>query len=334
MPESTTLSQPPGGAPIKPDKILKELGELWTSMAKPDAGGTVDTAETDMAESHGGGVLRACAMTLISFVDDEEDSIALSAILGDLMKEHPSRAIVVRLREGEDFLDYRVFAQCQMPFGHRRQICCEQVEITSAMNRLADVASIVMPLAVPDLPRVIILRSARIVRAGALRKILSLGDKIIVDSGRAGAPGFGELGGLLDVGLITGDLAWTRITEIRALLAQLLDDRVPKQITIEYAGKEAGAEARYLEAWLQSSLPTTHVGLKGNQSAGNGKPTVIRVDDNLTVTLSQGAAEYDIGNLHQRASMSSGTDEELLNTELSIVVHDQVFEAALNKITA
>ena len=80
-------------------------------------------------------------------------------------------------------------------------------------------------------------------RAGALRKILSLGDKIIVDSGRSGAPGFGELGGLLDVGLITGDLAWTRITEIRALLAQLLDDRVPKQITIEYAGDKVITEA-------------------------------------------------------------------------------------------
>jgi hypothetical protein len=32
--------------------------------------------------------------------------------------------------------------------------------------------------------------------------------------------------------------------------------------------------------------------------------------------------------------MSSCSDEELLNTELSIVVHDRVFETALNKITA
>jgi glucose-6-phosphate dehydrogenase assembly protein OpcA len=320
--------------PIKPDKILKELGELWTSMAKPDAGETVDTAQTDMSESHDGGVLRACAMTLICFVDDEEDSLALSAILADLMKEHPSRAIVVRLREGEDALEYRVFAQCQTPFGHRRQICCEQVEITSAMNRLVDVASIVAPLAVPDLPRVIVLRSARLVRAGALRKILSLGDKIIVDSGRSGAPGFGELGGLLDAGHITGDLAWTRITDTRALLAQLLDDRAPKQITIEYAGKEAGAETRYLEAWLEASLPGTRVGMKGSHNAGDGKPTVIRVDDNLTVNLDRGGAEYDIGNLHQRTCMSSCSDEELLNTELSIVVHDRVFETALNKITA
>jgi glucose-6-phosphate dehydrogenase assembly protein OpcA len=319
------------GEPIKPDKILKDLGELWTTMGKPDA---AEAAETDLSDSHGGGVLRACAMTLISFVDDEEDSLALSATLAGLMKEHPSRAIVVRLKEGEDFLDARVFAQCWMPFGQRRQICCEQVEITSAMNRLADVASIVAPLAVPDLPRVIILRSARIVRAGALRKILALGDKIIVDSARPGAPGFGELGGLLDSGHITGDLAWTRITDIRALLAQLLDDRVPRQITIEYSGKEAGPEARYIEAWLESALPAAHVGLKGSGGAGEGKPAVIRVDDNLTVYLGQCAAEYDIGELHQRASMSACTEEELLNAELGIVVHDPVFEAALNRITA
>ena len=75
------------------------------------------------------------------------------------------------------------------PFGHRQQICCEQVELTATMNHLQDVASIVAPLAVPDLPRLILLRSARIVRAGALRKILPLGDKVIVDSARPGAPG-------------------------------------------------------------------------------------------------------------------------------------------------
>src|SRR5580704_4808674 len=244
--------------PIKPDKILKELSEIWSSMAKPE-----DDAAIADAATHGGGVLRACAMTLISFVDDEEDSMALNDTLAGLMKEHPSRSVVVRLKEGEDFLDSRVFAQCWMPFGHRRQICCEQIEITASMNRLADVASIVAPLAVPDLPRVILLRSARIVRAGALRKILSLGDKIIVDSSRPGAPGFGELGGLLDAGHITGDLAWTRLTPIRALLAQLLEKRTPKQITIEYSGREAGPEARYLEAWLESALPAANVGLKG-----------------------------------------------------------------------
>jgi glucose-6-phosphate dehydrogenase assembly protein OpcA len=309
--------------PVKPDQILKQLGELWTNMAKPEASEGVE-----------GGVLRACAMTLISFVDDEEDSVELSGVLAGLMKEHPSRAVVVRIKEGEDFLDARVFAQCWMPFGHRRQICCEQVEITASMNRLGDVAAIVGPLAVPDLPRLILLRSARIVRAGALRKVLGLGDKIVVDSGRPGAPGFGELGGLLDSGHITGDLAWTRITEIRALLAQLLDDCPPRTITVEYAGREAGPETRYLEAWLSSSLPGTRVGLKGDGSDGNGRLSAIRVDDQMTVRLGDGSAEYERCGGKQRAALSKNTDEELLNAELAIVVHDPVFERALNAITA
>jgi hypothetical protein len=315
--------------PIKPDKILKELSEIWSSMAKPE-----DDAAIADAATHGGGVLRACAMTLISFVDDEEDSMALNDTLAGLMKEHPSRSVVVRLKEGEDFLDSRVFAQCWMPFGHRRQICCEQIEITASMNRLADVASIVGPLAVPDLPRVILMRSARIVRAGALRKILPLGDKIIVDSERAGAPGFGELGGLLDAGHITGDLAWTRITDIRALLAQLLEARTPKQITIEYSGREAGPEARYLEAWLESALPAANVGLKGAGGDGAGKLSAVNVDADLKVRLTDGAAEYDMGGTHRRAAMSKCTDEDLLNAELGIVIHDPVFERALNRITA
>ena len=295
------------GQPIKPDKILKELGELWTNMGKEEVAGGDD-------QSHGGGLLRACAMTLISFVDDEEDPVSLGETLASLMKEHPSRAVVVRVREGEDFLSARVFAQCWMPFGQRRQICCEQVEITATVDCLADVAAIVSPLAVPDLPRVILLRSARVVRSGGIRKIL--------------------LGGLLDAGHIAGDLAWTRITEIRSLLAQLLESRKIGTVTVEYDGKEAGPEARYLEAWLETSLPDARVGLKGSGSAGSGKPLMIRVDGDLTVQLMSGCAEVRIGELKQRASLPLGADEELLNAELSIVVHDRVFERVLNQITA
>jgi hypothetical protein len=38
--------------------------------------------------------------------------------------------------------------------------------------------------------------------------------------------------------------------------------------------------------------------------------------------------------MRQRASLPKGTDEELLNSELSIVSHDSVYERALNTITA
>ena len=55
------------------------------------------------------------------------------------MPEHPARAIVIRLRgAGERALSERVYAQCWMPFGQRRQICCEQIEITASDAALAD----------------------------------------------------------------------------------------------------------------------------------------------------------------------------------------------------
>ena len=44
---------------IQPERILRDLQQLWAQMAK------------DQAES--GGVLRACAMTLITIADESED---------------------------------------------------------------------------------------------------------------------------------------------------------------------------------------------------------------------------------------------------------------------
>jgi len=327
------------GEAIRPDEILKQLSAYWTGLGADQGSSEQSEAEGAGGASHGDGLLRACSMTLICFADEEEDSQALSETLASLMREHPCRMIVIRLQDGEDALAARVSSQCWMPFGHRRQICCEQVEVTASINRLADVASIVAPLAAADLPRVILLRSARIVRAGALRKVLALGDKIIVDSSRPGSPGFGEMGGLLDAGHTTGDLAWTRLTPIRALLAQLLENRNPAAIVIEYAGKEAGPEARYLQAWLQTALPEAFVSLRGNATAcpakrADGQPVVVRVDKDMVVRLCDGGAEYETGAMTQRASMPPGTEEQLLNEELGIVVHDRVFERALNHITA
>jgi hypothetical protein len=305
---------------IRPDEILKQIAAHWLDLGDP--------------RGEGDGLLRACSMTLTCFADDEEDSATLNEMLASLMREHPSRLIVVRLKDGEDELSARVSAQCWKPFGHQKQICCEYVEVTASINRLADAASIVAPLAAPDLPRVVLLRSARIVRAGALRKVLPLGDKIIVDSRRPGAPGFGELGGLLDAGHITGDLAWTRLTPIRALLAQLLEKRQPRTIAIEYGGREAGPEARYLQAWLQTALPEANVSLRANAGVEEGCLAAVRVDDDLSVHLCRGGAEYEVGALKQRASMPPGTEEQLLNEELGLVVHDRAFERALNHITA
>jgi hypothetical protein len=96
-------------ATIDPEKIRKELSELWVDLAKEKEGAA--------------GVLRACSMTLIAAVDEDDDPGQIGETIAMLMREHPSRAIVVRVRDSSEFyLSAQVLAQCWMPFGDRRQI--------------------------------------------------------------------------------------------------------------------------------------------------------------------------------------------------------------------
>lgn len=305
---------------VNPDRILRELSDLWTTTAKP-------------SEGESGGVLRACSMTLIAFVDDEENATDLGETIAMLMRGHPSRAIVVRICEGVGTLGSRVFQQCWMPFGQRRQICCEQVEITACTDHLFDVPSIVAPLAVPDLPSVVWLRSKRLTEGGAYGEALSLGEKLIVDSSRMGSPAFSTLVGFLDSGSRVGDLSWTRLTEVRQLIAQLIDSKLPRRIRIQFSGPEPKPEARYLAAWLTNALPGTNVSLEQGATAELALSTIL-VDGDLEIKLRPGGADYRTGSLRRTVKFKSGSDFDLLDEELGIAVHDRIFENVLRQVAA
>src|SRR6185437_4778801 len=103
------------------------------------------------------------------------------------------------------------------------------------------IPSIVSPLAAPDVPRVLWFRSSRIASAPDLGDLLALADKMIFDSARAGAPAFADLRVLANAGFIVGDLAWTRLTKLRQLIAQLLagrDLQTIRNVLLEYSGSE------------------------------------------------------------------------------------------------
>jgi glucose-6-phosphate dehydrogenase assembly protein OpcA len=312
---------------VKPDQILHELSQLWNNITKPEPG---------MPEDDSAGNLRACAMTLIVFVNDEDDSKALEETLQLVMRAHPSRVIVIRLKDDSGTLKARTFAQCWKPAGQARQVCCEEIELSVSMDRLADLPAIVLPLEAPDVPRVLWFRSPRIESAPDIGDLLALGDKIIVDSEHPGSPAFADLRVLAQAGFIVADLAWTRLTKIRELLAQLLDDqgltRI-RNVSVEYSGPEPSSGARYLQAWLRSAMPDSAVNLERVDQTGHGEIKAIRTVPDLNVEMRSNCAEYAIGSLHQRAILSGCADHELLHEELNIMKHDPVFEHALQRMT-
>src|ERR1700724_1168132 len=203
-------------ATIQPDRILKELSELWVSFGKQNG-------------DDSSGVLRACAMTLVVLAEAGEDANEVGETLAALMREHPSRAIVVRVSDSEEpALEARVFTQCWMPFGQRRQICCEQIEISASSSSLADVPAVILPLVVADLPVILWSRPPRLLSSPAWRDLSRIATKVIIDS--APFPDRREalqrLSRATSSGLLLADLAWTRLTRWRELIAQIFENPV------------------------------------------------------------------------------------------------------------
>src|SRR6185436_3357769 len=116
---------------IDPVKLSRRLDEVWTSLGQD-------------ASAHGHEVMRACALTFIAVIDEDPGADAAAQVLAELMREHPSRTILIRVAAGTDaLLEAEVDARCWMPLGGRRQICSEQIVIRASEGTLAEIPGVI-----------------------------------------------------------------------------------------------------------------------------------------------------------------------------------------------
>src|ERR1700674_5120373 len=212
----TRLEETVMSATVAPDHILKELADLWVSLGK-------------QGQYEGGaGVLRACSMTLVVLAEESDDMMALGETIAALMPEHPARAIVVRLSgAGERALTERVYSQCWMPFGQRRQICCEQIEITASDASLPDLPAVIVPLAVADLPVILWCRGSRLFSLPEFPELTKVAHKVVLDAAQFPDPVelLRQIAEHSRQGHVFGDLAWTRLMRWRELVSQIFENR-------------------------------------------------------------------------------------------------------------
>jgi len=318
-------------AAVTPERILKELSELWTSLGRQESKG----------------VLRACAMTLIVAAREDEDEGIIGEGLAGLMHDHPSRAIVLRVpRNDQEPLMARVFAQCWMPFGRRQQICCEQIEITASEPVLADVPRLVLGLMAPDLPVVLVCRSPRLFLMPAFAPMLRMAGKVIVDS-RDHEPALQVLDHMASWSaneVPVNDLAWTAITRWRESISHVFDsprlrgkhNRIEK-VSLSLGPGANISEACYLAAWLESSIGN------GIQAQLTRNPTS---EETLTVMLSgewiqlrffkgEGSCLHlDCDGVANSAAFPVLSDWDLLREELAIPGRDRIFDRVLPRAVA
>jgi glucose-6-phosphate dehydrogenase assembly protein OpcA len=329
---------------IAPEKILRELAEMWTALNK-DAGGETDSA------------LRACTLTLITLAEENEDFGAIGEAIAALMPQHPARTILVRLQgPGERQLSNRVYSQCWRPFGQKRQVCCEQVEIVASDKALSELPAVILPLTVADLPVILWCRSPRAACLPAFPAIAAMASRVIIDGeafcsqATAGAKSkeqtaqiaMQRIAAIATKDTAVGDLAWTRLTGWRAMLSQIFENRqnlaaLPgvTKVTVT-AGGEPRVGAWYFAAWVMDSLADIGVHpdfrMEGKAAASNQDLQSIRLEGpRWSAELSREGERFvaTVNGVSQSSSLGRATDYSMMEEELRITERDPTFERAL-----
>jgi glucose-6-phosphate dehydrogenase assembly protein OpcA len=325
--------------PAQPEQILKGLGKLWTSLGQE---------EKQLGKPT---VLRACAMTLIVATDEADGGYSASQTIAELMREHPSRGIVLTVSEAaEHELEARVLAQCWKPFGKAQQICCEQIEITARPESWPNVGPTLVGLTAADLPVIFwcrhkgaLNRSATADQKAGLQAVIGLANKVVIDTRELPAKdALQTLTSLRTQGRTVADLEWTRLTRWRQPIAQIFDNPAREtrfsqftNVEIAYAGDELPAIALYAGGWLSAPSRANVSFVAEPQGYGPGLHRITMRADAEEIVFERTGPDCMIlhsSNGRRRSySYEEPTDQRLMTEELAILGYDAAFEAALNR---
>jgi glucose-6-phosphate dehydrogenase assembly protein OpcA len=321
--------------PAQPENILKGLSKLWTTLGQEEKEQGKPT------------VLRACAMTLIVATDEEDGGYMASQIISELMREHPSRGIVLAVSDGaEHSVQARVLAQCWKPFGKAQQICCEQIEITARPESWSNVGPALVGLTAADLPvifwcrhKAALLSDAKQEDRAGLQTVLDLSTKVIVDTqGEGTASAFELISRLRQNGRIVADLEWARMTFWRQPIAQVFDNPARQikftdfhTIEITHTDEQPTPSVLYVAGWF-SSVSKAKITVNRDSGFGPGLHRIRLIADGETLTFERSGPEcahlYSTSGRDRSYAYSEESTYSLLHQELSVLGADPIFDAA------
>lgn len=324
--------------PAQPEQILKGLGKLWTSLGEEEK------------QQGKPSVLRACAMTMVVATDEEDGGYSASQIISELMREHPSRGIVLAVsKEAEHGVQARVLAQCWKPFGRAQQICCEQIEIIAQPDSWPNVGPTLSGLTVADLPVIFWCRhkgalstKATLEQKQGLQVVLDLSTKVIVDNaGEDPVAAFELIHRLQQGGRAVADLEWARLTFWRQPIAQIFDNPTRTNgfsnfhtVEIEHSGPKPSPVAMYAGGWF-SSINKAKVNFISHEATRPDIHSIRLISPEETIEFERtGAETLTLSSTNGRQRTYTHTDETLyalLSEELSIIHADPCFDAAFQR---
>ncbi|MEU4831742.1 glucose-6-phosphate dehydrogenase assembly protein OpcA [Streptosporangium sp. NPDC023615] len=264
-------------------------------------------------------------LTLVVVCGESEQYDAVRAAT-EAAREHPSRILVVISRDANE--PNRLDAEIR--FGESTPGEVILLRLYGELTRHAD--SVVSPLLLTDTPVVAwwpgecpdvpskdpigMLAQRRIIDARSANDTV----KAIVGRARGYVPG-------------DTDLAWTRLTTWRSLLAAAFDQPVGKVKRGSVEAVPGHASALLLAAWLSDRLGAS---VKVSDSEGPGLTAVklSAADGDIVITRADGhlATLSRPGQPDRRVALTRRPTSELLAEELRRLDPDEVYEAAIQRL--
>jgi glucose-6-phosphate dehydrogenase assembly protein OpcA len=267
-------------------------------------------------------------LTLVIVTDEENAYDALKAA-NDASREHPSRTLVVikRVSRGpRDRTKSRLDAEVRVG----ADAGAGETVVLRLYGEVADHAqSVVLPLLLPDAP-VVVWWPVTAPLDPARNPLGALAQRRVTDSYSAEKP-IDELRARAD-NYEPGDtdLAWTRITPWRSMLAAALDQVDCEVISAEVHGEQYNPSVELLAMWLADRL---HVHVRRGVSAGPGLNEVRMLTSTGPIRLyrpSGGLALLTLEDQPDRAvALKRRETSELLAEELRRLDPDDTYASAL-----
>jgi glucose-6-phosphate dehydrogenase assembly protein OpcA len=285
-------------------------------------------AEFVRARRRAGSPAMGMIMTLVIVADEDEAGEAM-AVARSASREHPARilGVVMGDRRGAARVDAQVGIGSGLS-GERALI-----RLSGEVTRYPQ--SVVLPLLLPDSP-VVVWWPGRAPDDPAADPLGQLGTRRITDA--ASVPSSKARAMLTQCSSYAPgntDLAWTRITGWRALLAAALDQHPGKVLSASVTGERVSPSADLLTAWLGDRLKCD-VTRKNSQGPGitevvlstkQGDVTISRYDGRLATLSSPNQPDRPV-------ALKRRDLDELLSEELRRLDPDDVYAATVKRMAS
>ncbi len=282
-------------------------------------------AEFLRARRRAGSPAMGMVMTLVVVVDEENANDAMEAARA-ASQEHPARLLGVILG------DVRGTAQVDAEIGIGSGASGERALIRLSGEVTKHPESVVLPLLLPDSP-VAIWWPANAPHDPAGDPLGRLAQRRITDA--AAVPN-GKAKAMLtqcrNYAAGNTDLAWTRLTGWRALLAAALDQHPGKVLSASVAAERISPSADLLSAWLADRL-RVEVDRKNSEGPGitdvvlntrHGEVSLRRYDGKLATLSSPGQPDRPV-------ALKRRQIPELLSEELRRLDPDEVYARTVRR---